>query len=201
MARLTSGMRIWCGMGCFPRITAPLCNGYIVVSGLVLLLTGNALLCDNSAPVNPLWLLRIAMASWEMAVCDGPLSALLSQLTLRPDPAAEYWDGPGAVPRRSPCVLQDIENARLASLLWRDIIDSSSEWALIRLSRWDHSNEVGALWETYDEYIMNRFFQSWDLFSTLSEMANPVACPRLRKDPLMPSPALGMSVIMVQSDS
>ncbi|KAG0604035.1 hypothetical protein M758_10G139200 [Ceratodon purpureus] len=124
------------------------------------------------------------MASWEMAVCDGPLSELLRQLTQRVDPALEFWDGPGAHQRRTPCVIQDLENARVASPLWRDIIDNSPEWAMIRLSRWDHSNEVGVVWEPYDDYVMSRFYQSWTLFSTSWTMATPIPCPRLRKDPI-----------------
>ncbi|KAG0573093.1 hypothetical protein KC19_VG148100 [Ceratodon purpureus] len=124
------------------------------------------------------------MASWEMAVCDGPLSELLRQLTVRPDPAAEFWLGPGAQPRRTAYVIQDLENARLASPLWRDSIDNSPEWAMIRLARWDHSNEVGHVWLPYDDYVMNHFYLSWNVFSTSWTMGTPIACPRLCKDPI-----------------
>ncbi|KAG0596990.1 hypothetical protein M758_UG301900 [Ceratodon purpureus] len=124
------------------------------------------------------------MASWKMAMCDGVLSELLLQLTHWFDPTEEFWNGPAARHRRTPCVIQDLENARLASPLWCNIIDNSPEWALIQLNRWDYSQEVEVPWETYDEYVMKRFFQLWNLFSTSWTMATPILSSRLRKDPI-----------------
>ncbi|KAG0595359.1 hypothetical protein M758_UG160600 [Ceratodon purpureus] len=124
------------------------------------------------------------MASWEIVVCDRVLTELLSRLTRRPNTWDGDWVGAAGEIPHSARVIQDLENARLASPLWRDIIDESPEWAMIRLSRWDYSNELGVVWEPYDDYVVNRFFLSWETFNTSWTMATPIACPRIRKDPV-----------------
>ncbi|KAG0597411.1 hypothetical protein M758_UG336000 [Ceratodon purpureus] len=105
------------------------------------------------------------MTSWKMSVCDGVLTQLLTQLTRRPTAWDPDWDGGRAVTRHTTRVIQDIENARMASPLWCDIIDESKEWALIRLSRWDYKNGIWVVWEEHDDYIVNHFFLSWKTFN------------------------------------
>ncbi|KAG0571829.1 hypothetical protein KC19_VG046400 [Ceratodon purpureus] len=124
------------------------------------------------------------MASWEMVVCDGVLSRLLTQLTTKPTVWDEDWDGSAAIVPNTTRVIRDIENARLASPLWRDIIDESPEWALIRHSRYDFENEVQPVWESYDSYVVNRFFLSWETFNESWTLATSISCPRVRMDPL-----------------
>ncbi|KAG0627140.1 hypothetical protein M758_2G176600 [Ceratodon purpureus] len=124
-------------------------------------------------------------ASWPMIVCDGILTDLLTRLTGRPSNWEANWNGTatgGTLHTTS--VIADIENARLASPLWRDIIDESQEWAMIRLSRWDYSNEVGVVWEPYEDYVVNRFFLLWETFNSSWTLATPIACPRIRMDPM-----------------
>ncbi|KAG0573227.1 hypothetical protein KC19_VG159900 [Ceratodon purpureus] len=124
------------------------------------------------------------MASWEIFFCGDVLTQLLSQLSRRPTAWDEDWNGGEAVTQKTIAVIQDIENFRLASPLWRDIIDDSLEWALIRLSRWDYGNEVGPVWEEYNDYIVNRFFLSWETFNTTWTMATSIADPCIRMDPV-----------------
>ncbi|KAG0595667.1 hypothetical protein M758_UG186500 [Ceratodon purpureus] len=83
------------------------------------------------------------MASWEIVVRDGVLSTLLRQLMVAPLPwdldPDHYWASYGRVP----CTVADIENARLASPMWKSVIDSSPEWACMRPARWDYANKAG----------------------------------------------------------
>ncbi|KAG0596858.1 hypothetical protein M758_UG289800 [Ceratodon purpureus] len=124
------------------------------------------------------------MALWESPVCDDVLSKLLQRLTVRPC----AWDSdfvpgaPGSV--NMPCTIKDIEMARNASPLWRDIIDDSPEWAAIRLARYDFDNEVGVIWEAYKPYVMSRSFVTWEVFSTSWKMHTPIVSRRLRLDPI-----------------
>ena len=119
------------------------------------------------------------MASWESLVCDGVVQELFTQLTARPGP----WDECAITPS-PPDVIRDLENLRLASPLWCDIIDSSPEWACIRLARLDFQNENGVAWEAYEPFVMNRFFQTWDTICKSWRMATPIASRCLQLDPL-----------------
>ncbi|KAG0596381.1 hypothetical protein M758_UG248600 [Ceratodon purpureus] len=124
------------------------------------------------------------MSSWEMVVCDNVLSSLLSQLNAEPNAWDREWVGPDAHVSNITRVIQNIENARLASPLWRDIIDDSPEWALIKLSCFDFQNELTPVWEPYENYVVNRFFLSWKTFNQPWTLATPITCPRIRMDPL-----------------
>ncbi|KAG0574795.1 hypothetical protein KC19_VG292000 [Ceratodon purpureus] len=78
------------------------------------------------------------------------------------------------------CSIQDIQNARDASLLWKSTIDASLEWAALRLARWDYTQEAGVIWLPYEEYVVNNLLQNWALFLQSWIMQTPITCPRLR---------------------
>ncbi|KAG0593862.1 hypothetical protein M758_UG026100 [Ceratodon purpureus] len=78
----------------------------------------------------------------------------------------------------------DIENARMASPMWREVIDASAEWAAVRLTRWDYMNEVGAVWEPFETYEINKFLLNWGALGQSWRMNTPLASCRLRLDPI-----------------
>ena len=124
------------------------------------------------------------MANWEIVIRDGVLASMLRELMQDNSPwdqdAANFWyDG-----RHVVCTIADIENARLTSPMWRATIDSSPEWAALRLARWDYANEVDIPWLSYEQYEMNRMRQNWDLFGSTWRMATPIPSRRLRLSPV-----------------
>ncbi|KAG0595796.1 hypothetical protein M758_UG198300 [Ceratodon purpureus] len=124
------------------------------------------------------------MATWEIVVRNGVLSRLLSQLMQ----TVNSWDGPVFVPRGlypgQKCLIMDVENARLASPMWSEAINSSVEWAAIRRARQDFSNEVGVLWEPYERYELSRFLTNWQTLGYSWQMSTPISSRRLRLGPI-----------------
>ena len=124
------------------------------------------------------------MASWEIVVCDGVLASLLRQMVTNSAPyvqaAADAWN-PGVV---HICTIADIENFRLASPMWRRMVDSTPEWAALRLARWDFANEAGVPWLPYEEYEVNHMRRNWDVFGFTWHMATPISSRRLRLAPV-----------------
>ena len=120
------------------------------------------------------------MASWECVVRDGVVDVLLRQMTT---PQCS-WDflPRGDLPPwlQTVCSVEDVENAAEASPLWNEVIVASSEWAALRLARWEYTQEVGVIWLSYNEYVVNGLLQNWALFSHSWSMHAPIACPRLR---------------------
>ena len=160
-----------------------LCVSFLPVSKLLSSLDNPVLILDNLLLIPVHSLLTV-----EMAVCDNIISKMLSQLTRRPSPGEAEWYGPGHVSRDFPYVITDLENARSASPLCRDIIDESPEWALITLARFDFGNEVEAVWETYNEYIAHNFFRHWDVCSTSWILATPILSNRAHGSPWLANP-------------
>ena len=115
---------------------------------------------------------------------DGVLANLLKQMVHNNspwdvDPNNEWNTGTVLV-----CTIADIENARLASPMWRGVIESSPEWAALRLARWDYANETDVPWLTYEVYEHNRMIQNWDLLGSTWHMATPISSRRLRLAPV-----------------
>lgn len=124
------------------------------------------------------------MASWETVVRDGVLKELLRQLTVGPS----SWDGmdlpDGAQYPLQLCTFMDIENVRIASPMWRAIIDASPEFAALRLARFDYANEPAPLWETYKQFELHAFFRNWARLGTSWRLATPLTSRRLRLAPI-----------------
>ncbi|KAG0573039.1 hypothetical protein KC19_VG143500 [Ceratodon purpureus] len=77
------------------------------------------------------------MASWECVIREGVLLKMLRQMTESSSPW-DYpnFDAPNPLPRQL-CSIADIENARNVSPRWREVIDSTAEWACVRQARYD----------------------------------------------------------------
>ena len=105
---------------------------------------------------------------------DGVLARLLTELTQTQSGQDE------TSPDRAACTIQDIGNARLASPMWREVIDSTAEWAAVRLAAWDYANESSPLWEAF----FVSFFLNWHVFGKSWRMRTPIAIRHLRVDPI-----------------
>lgn len=78
----------------------------------------------------------------------------------------------------------DVENAQLASPMWRAVIDASPEFAALRLARYDFASETSPPWLPYEDYELNRFFVNWSAIGSSWKLENPIASRRLRLAPI-----------------
>ena len=124
------------------------------------------------------------MASWETVIRDGVITRLLTQMT---QPKNE-WDAPprmaGELFPRQQCTILEVENIRLASAMWREVVDSSAEWAGVRLARFDFANEVGVPWEPFPQYELDVFLINWGFLGESWKMDTPITSRHLRLDPI-----------------
>ena len=65
------------------------------------------------------------------------------------------------------------------SKLWKREIDSSPEYACLRLAKWNYVLYSGRHWTPKDEYEAYRFNLNWNVFRTSWSLANPINNDRL----------------------
>ena len=85
----------------------------------------------------------------------------------------QCWTPPSVI------TFEDVENARAVSKLWKREIDSSPEYACLRLAKWDYVSYSGRHWTPKDEYEAYRFNLNWNVFRTSWSLANPINNDRL----------------------
>lgn len=121
------------------------------------------------------------MCSMEVVACHGVLQNLLKQFARGPD----LWES--AFPKKTPfwsppilCTVNDVENAREVSTMWKEYNDTSVEYACIRLARWDYNQEEGVHWFKKEEFEALKFNDIWSLFGKSWRMATPILDAKLR---------------------
>ncbi|KAG0593804.1 hypothetical protein M758_UG020700, partial [Ceratodon purpureus] len=97
------------------------------------------------------------------------------------DCASPPW---GSERRTRRSMIADVESARATCALWRSIIDYSTEWACIRLARWDYEQETGAHWFTCADHEVVQFAPNWSVFGRSWRMLRPIREDRLRLSPI-----------------
>ncbi|KAG0597137.1 hypothetical protein M758_UG314400 [Ceratodon purpureus] len=125
------------------------------------------------------------MSTWEMVFRDGSvLARLLKQLIeqMNPwDPKARFLEE--NIPHHQ-CSIMDIEKARLASPIRREVLDATAEWAAMCLARWDYANEAGVVWEPYEQYEVNKFLLDLGVLGKSWRMATPIASLHMCVNPI-----------------
>lgn len=118
--------------------------------------------------------------SFEVIACETVLQDLLQRMADGPDPwdhigssTTQCWTPPSVI------TFEDVENARAVSKLWKREIDSSPEYACLRLAKWDYVSYSGRHWTPKDEYEAYRFNLNWNVFRTSWSLANPINNDRL----------------------
>ncbi|KAG0573061.1 hypothetical protein KC19_VG145200 [Ceratodon purpureus] len=76
--------------------------------------------------------------------------------------------------------IADVDNARAACKMWKGIIDLSTEWACIKLGRWDYNVESGGHWITCQDHEVSSFAKNWSIFDKSWRMLQPISEDRLR---------------------
>ncbi|KAG0569174.1 hypothetical protein KC19_6G070900 [Ceratodon purpureus] len=124
---------------------------------------------------------KMVQISMEAIACEGVLQNVLKQMARGWDPwellhddRTRWWKPPTS------CTFEDVKNVRAVSKLWRDHVDGSPEYAIIRLVRWDYDQEEGVPWISKEEYLAYMFKPAWNLFSRSWRMVVPIADDRLR---------------------
>lgn len=120
--------------------------------------------------------------SLEVIACETVLHGLLQRMANGPDP----WDLVECSTSRfrsTPAVItfQDVENARAVSKLWKREIDGSSEYACLRLAKWDYDTYPGQHWTSKKEYESCSFNENWKIFKSSWSLARPINDDRLER--------------------
>lgn len=118
--------------------------------------------------------------SLEVIACETILQDLLQRMADGPNP----WESVGSCTGHSwspPPVItfQDAENARAVSKIWRREIDSSTEYACLRLAKWDYDSYTGGHWTSRDEFQAVGFNVNCNIFKNSWSLANPIGNDRL----------------------
>ena len=123
---------------------------------------------------------EVAMAaSWEEAIRDGVLKALLEDnaVGLKPWDLAPPPYGP-RVPRKV-CTLADLKSCRETSSAWKEMIDSSAEWAAHCLAKYEW-DQIVSKWDDPAVFKARRFEMTWRVFGKSWRLVAPFAYDALR---------------------
>ena len=118
--------------------------------------------------------------SWDWLTCEALLGSLMGHLTQPINPWDEFSPHWGPDNPRRRCSIADIDNARATCVMWRGIIDLCTEWACIRLARWDYRQESGPHWEGREAFEVAAFAKNWAVFGKSWKMVHPIREDRLR---------------------
>ena len=113
--------------------------------------------------------------SFEVIACETVLHDLLQWMADGPNP----WDHTGSSTTQcwtlpSVITFEDVENAHDVTKFWKHEIDSSPEYACLRLVKWDYVSYPGRHWIPKDEYEAYRFNLNWNNFRSSWSLANPI---------------------------
>lgn len=118
--------------------------------------------------------------TFEVVACETILQDLLWRMVDGPD----LWESVCVSTTQScspPVVItfEDVENARDVSKLWRREIDNSTEYACLRLAKWDYDSYSEGQWTPKKDLEAFRFNVNQNIFKSSWILAHPIRNDKL----------------------